>query len=232
MPSVARRALRRVRAATGFAADGHVEPEKREDARARILILCRRKPEPASRNASQAKAAGRRRVSAVPKADSSQRMKESKARSVTPRPDIEDGQTAEGGKKEAAGGRFRAREAAMRSNPPPSVRRVQRGRPPTAAQPEAEAQHAASVRAQAARPSAAPCRDRRSGGRGVCERRAWRAACSSSRTRHEQARSEWGGRLHAGGRQQRAGHGPERWNRRPRSGAGTGRTSPTTLRPR
>jgi len=53
--------------------------------------------------------------------------------------------TAEGGKKEAAGGRFGAREAAMRSKPPPSVRRVQRGCPPTAAQPEAEAEHAASV---------------------------------------------------------------------------------------
>jgi hypothetical protein len=35
---------------------------------------------------------------------------------------------------------FGAREAGMRSNPPPGVWRVQRGRPPTAAQPEAEAE--------------------------------------------------------------------------------------------
>ena len=95
-------------------------------------------------------------------------------------PDVQDGMTADGGpagggKKEAAGGRFGAREAAIRSNPPPSVRSVQRGRPPTAPRRTAEAQHAASVRAQAARPSAAPCQARRSGGRGVWERRAWRA---------------------------------------------------------
>jgi hypothetical protein len=77
--------------------------------------------------------------------------------------------------EEAAGGRFRARAAAIRSNPPPSIRSVQRGCPPTAPRRTAEAQHAASVRAQAARPSAAPCQARRPAGRGVWERRAWRA---------------------------------------------------------
>ena len=69
--------------------------------------------------------------------------------------------------EEAAGGRFRARAAAIRSNPPPSIRSVQRGCPPTAPRRTAEAQHAASVRAQAARPSAAPCQARRPAGRGV-----------------------------------------------------------------
>ena len=56
-----------------------------------------------------------------------EREKESTAKSVTPMPDVQDGQTADGGqagggKKEAAGGRFGARQAAIRSNPPPSVR--------------------------------------------------------------------------------------------------------------
>jgi hypothetical protein len=42
--------------------------------------------------------------------------------------------------EEAAGGRFRARAAAIRSNPPPSIRSVQRGCPPTAPRRTAEAQ--------------------------------------------------------------------------------------------
>jgi hypothetical protein len=96
------------------------------------------------------------------------------------RPDDEDGQAAEGGKDEAAGGRFGAREAAITSKPPPSVRRVQRGRPPTAAQPEAEAEHAASVRRTTGAAQRRPCQARRSAGRGVWERRAWRAACGPS----------------------------------------------------
>ena len=67
-------------------------------------------------------------------------MKESKGRSVTPRPDVQDGQTADGG---SAGG---GNEEAIRSNPPPSIRGVQRGCPPTAPRRTAEAEHAASVR--------------------------------------------------------------------------------------
>jgi len=122
-------------------------------ARARIGILSIGKPEPAS----QAGAARRRRPTAATAAEkvaARERMKE--------RMDSRPPKAARRG-----GGRmFGAREAAIRSNPPPSVRRVQRGRPPTAAQTEAEAQHAASVRAQAPRPSGAPCRARRSGGRG------------------------------------------------------------------
>jgi hypothetical protein len=83
-------------------------------ARALILIRSSREPEPPE--------GGECPPCRRPKADSSQRMKESKARIVTPRPDIQDGQTAEGGKEEAAGGRFRAKEAAIRSKSPPSVR--------------------------------------------------------------------------------------------------------------
>ena len=137
---------------------------------------------------------------------------------------------------------------------------VQPGRPPTAPRRTAEAQHAASVRAQAARPSAAPCQARRPAGRGVWERRAWRAACSSSRTRHDKpvATGE-----NACTREQRSGgpvtarsggttdHAAERnagsgqagsvtersdgaspcGTRTAWSGAGPGRTSPTTPEP-
>ena len=198
-PSVARRALRRVRAATGFAAYRHTHQKKEEKTRApefgdesvlavgvsasrrKAIRLC------SWQAASVRRAEGRRR-------DRRQRMKESKARNVTPRPDPTSRKASSGKRsrrgqpdrrrrpsrrrqEEAAGGRFRARAAAIRSNPPPSIRSVQRGCPPTAPRRTAEAQHAASVRAQAARPSAAPCQARRPAGRGVWERRAWRAGC-------------------------------------------------------
>jgi len=61
---------------------------------------------------------------------------------------------------------------------------VQPGRPPTAPRRTAEAQHAASVRAQAPRPSGAPCQARRSAGRGVWERRCWRSVCRESASKH------------------------------------------------
>ena len=113
-------------------------------ARARIGILRIGGPERASCFAASfagqvaAGAAGRRRVSGVPKADSIQRMKESKARlradasprqarSVTRRPDVQDGMTADGGpagggKREAAGGRSEQGKRAISARPPPSVR--------------------------------------------------------------------------------------------------------------
>jgi len=88
-------------------------------------------------------------------------MKESKARSVTPRPDPtsrkassgkrEDGQTAEGGNR--GGGRmFGAREAAIRSKPPPSVRASSPDarRPPPGGR--RKRSPAPAGRAQAARP--------------------------------------------------------------------------------
>ena len=144
-------------------------------ARAGTLIRRRRKPEPASPKASQVKAAGRRRPTA---ATAAEKMEDERA----------DGQPDRRRRQERGGGRpIRSKgsghqEQAAAEPPTPrrgyggqGVRRVQRGRPPTAAQPEAEAQHAASVRAQAPRPSGAPCQARRSAGRGVWERRAWRA---------------------------------------------------------
>jgi hypothetical protein len=139
----------------------------------------RARPDPDSEQPG-AGAAGRRRVSAVPKAEGGQQpaheREQGKDRDAEAghsrlrrwlRRGRQDGQTAEGGKEEAAGGRFRAKEAAIRSKSPPSIRSVQRGCPPTAPRRTAEAQHAASVRAQAARPSAAPCQARRPAGRGV-----------------------------------------------------------------
>ena len=208
-------------------------------ARARIRILSRRKPEPASRNASQVKAAERRRGRGPPvsrrspaiagrrrkrravreagrRRDDEEREKESparlradasprQARSVTPEagPDFAPAfaepparqarlrrasvRTARPPKaaRVAAGGCSEQGKRATSARPPPSVRAFSPDarRPPPGGR--RKRSPAPAGRAQAARPSAAPCQARRPAGRGVWERRAWRAACSSSRTRHD-----------------------------------------------
>jgi hypothetical protein len=145
-----------------------------------------------------------------------------------------DGQTAEGGKERrreavrSKGSGHQEQAAAERPG-------VQPGRPPTSptadggsaardqrastsgAAPRSSARHATGqAAAHLAKPGVQPGAesDGASGDAGaVCAAspRASIALC--------QHRSEGGSPSHAGGRQRRAGHGPERWHHRPRSGA-------------
>jgi len=112
-----RRALRRVRAAHGFASADTTNQTGDEDARARNLLRNRRKPEPSSPKA------GRKRA----------REGEPDQEREPPRPDA-----GRSGRRDRLSGQAKPEEP-----------------------------HAASVRrSKAPRPSGAPCRDRRSGGRG------------------------------------------------------------------
>jgi len=119
--------------------------------------------------------------------DSRQRMDESKARSMTARPDPPSPSLRRGKREDGptADGESRRRQERRRED----VRSKGSGRPAHARRPPPGGRRkrspAPAGRAQAARPSAAPCQARRPAGRGVWERRAWRAACSSSRTRHD-----------------------------------------------
>ena len=111
--------------------------------------------------------AGRMRVGGEREKESPARLRADasprQAKSVTTKAGREDGQTAEGGKR--GGGRmFGAREAAIRSKPPPSVRASSPDarRPPPGGR--RKRSPAPAGRAQAARPSAAPCQARRPAG--------------------------------------------------------------------
>ncbi|MCZ7590913.1 MAG: hypothetical protein M5U15_01615 [Kiritimatiellae bacterium] len=123
MPSVARRALRRVRAATGFAANGHTKAEKEEKTRAPgfgadAIRSSRDRAPPGGGD----RLPRLRRGGSEPKARQHRADEGEQGNAHDAEAGREDGQTAEGGKEEAAGECSEQGKRATSARPPPSVR--------------------------------------------------------------------------------------------------------------